>query len=599
MVAAGIRRSEWTRKRPTAFLTSHHLAEQKDGVAMNFRQIMLHHPHRTFIPLIGFLSAFANSSTIPLVLTLTALLLYFRILLPSPHAARHFLLLSLSLSIGRAVPHLLASIHALSTVGVSLVALFVFSAITSILALAAVFIDTKLCMRLNSSWAQITLFPALWATLWCTVAYTNPLGHLSTWSLNDGSGAYRWLVPFFGPVSQDWVVAAWAVVCSKAVEAWFIFESPTLLPIDEHADSLSDIQSSLSSHSHLLLVLMALSIPSFLLNLPLPVSTISTSTPLTVGCVLPPFQRYQHHSLTLDDYISESRKLQNSAKFLLWPEGAVSFNSEAERDAGFEQVRKSITSYVGVSFEETFTDPRDPNGSTGLKRTGIAVMSNSSASPYLFYYKRHLVPIAESFSLTHSPLPPGVFDAVLYHPKDISPSKWAPGPNHTRSVPITTSICLDFAAASPFSDLKSRPALVLAPARTWDLSIGYAMWLQAKQRAEELGTIVLWCDGGKGGVSGVAGGGYSEIVQVGTGSWIKTVGIPYPFNDRRTLYAQIGDIALLLFWAFVFGRFSLSPFSHFSALKSPVLWIWTQAGRSSKAVSQRAVRETSPLLVDL
>jgi hypothetical protein len=141
---------------------------------------------------------------------------------------------------------------------------------------------------------------------------------------------------------------------------------------------------------------------------------------------------------------------------------------------------------------------------------------------------------------------------------------------------------------------------VLAPARTWDLSVGYAMWLQAKQRAEELGTIVLWCDGGKGGVSGVAGGGYSEIAQVGTGSWTKTVGIPYPFNDRRTFFARFGDIALLLFWAFVFGKFSLGPFSHCS-----VLWICTQVGRlrgtSSKAVSQReeAVRDSSPLLVDL
>jgi hypothetical protein len=397
MDAVDIRRRGWTKKRLTAFLTSHHhLAQQKDGFAMNFRKIMFqHHPHRIFIPLIGFLSAFADSSTISLVLTLSALLLYSRILLPSPHATRSSLLLLFSLSIGRAVPHYYASLHALSTPGVSLVALFVFSAITSFLALAAVFIDTKLCMRLNSSWAQITLFPALWATLWCTVAYINPLGHLSTWSLNDGSGAYRWLVPFFGPVSQDWTVAAWAVVCSQAVGAWFIFESPTLLPVDGHADSLSDVQSTLSSHapSILLLALMSLSIPSFLLdNFPLPVSTISTSTPLTVGCVLPPFQRYQHHSLTLDDYISESKKLQNSAKFLLWPEGAVSFNSEAERDAGFEQVRRSITSYVGVSFEETFTDPRDPNGSTGSKRTGIAVMSNSSASPYLFYYKRHLVP---------------------------------------------------------------------------------------------------------------------------------------------------------------------------------------------------------------
>lgn len=130
---------------------------------------------------------------------------------------------------------------------------------------------------------------------------------------------------------------------------------------------------------------------------------------------------------------------------------------------------------------------------------------------------------------------------------------WAPAPNYTRPIPITTSICLDFADPSPFAELTSRPALILGPARTWDIAVGYAMWRQAKQRAEEVGSMVLWCDGGDGGVSGIAGGGFSDFTQVGLGSWVRTIGIQYPFNDQRTPFAYLGNAMVLLFWVFAFG----------------------------------------------
>jgi hypothetical protein len=130
---------------------------------------------------------------------------------------------------------------------------------------------------------------------------------------------------------------------------------------------------------------------------------------------------------------------------------------------------------------------------------------------------------------------------------------WAPGPNYTRPIPITTSICLDFADPLPFAELTSRPALILGPARTWDISVGYAMWQQAKQRAEEVGSMVLWCDGGDGGISGIAGGGFSDFTQVGRGSWVRTIGIQYPFKERRTPFAYLGNTTMLLFWALVMG----------------------------------------------
>lgn len=76
------------------------------------------------------------------------------------------------------------------------------------------------------------------------------------------------------------------------------------------------------------------------------------------------------------------------------------------------------------------------------------------------------------------------------------------------------------------------------------------MWEQAKQRADEVGSMVLWCDGGEGGVSGVAGNGFSEMNQVGEGSWVKTVGLPWPFQEKRTIYAREGDVVvMMIFWA--------------------------------------------------
>lgn len=63
------------------------------------------------------------------------------------------------------------------------------------------------------------------------------------------------------------------------------------------------------------------------------------------------------------------------------------------------------------------------------------------------------------------------------------------------------------------------------------------MYELACARGDEIGAEVLWCDGGAGGLSGVAGS-----TQVGTGSWVKIIGIPYPSDDRaRTPYGVGGD----------------------------------------------------------
>lgn len=137
---------------------------------------------------------------------------------------------------------------------------------------------------------------------------------------------------------------------------------------------------------------------------------------------------------------------------------------------------------------------------------------------------------------------PTIYKLPLRQPPGTPKSDWAEGPDYIRQIPITSSICLDFASQSSFLLLHSRPALILAPARTWDPSIGRAMWDQARQRAHETGSTILWCDGGEGGLSGVIGGGFEEPFQFGEGSWTKTIGLPYPFSERRTVFMWVGNL---------------------------------------------------------
>ena len=78
------------------------------------------------------------------------------------------------------------------------------------------------------------------------------------------------------------------------------------------------------------------------------------------------------------------------------------------------------------------------------------------------------------------------------------------------------------------------------------------MWEQARARAEEAGGVVLFCDGGAQGASGVAGHGIREPVQFGSGTWTRTIGVEWPFRQRRTLYMwggetlQFGIVLILL-----------------------------------------------------
>lgn len=151
---------------------------------------------------------------------------------------------------------------------------------------------------------------------------------------------------------------------------------------------------------------------------------------------------------------------------------------------------------------------------------------------------------------------------------------------------------------SPFRELDSKPALILAPGKTWDAEIGARMWLEVKQRANEIGSLALWCDGGKGGVSGVAGGGYNDVYQVGEGSWERTIGIQYPFNSSRTLYARFGDsLVLAAAWFLAIGPAGF--FLTFSRYKNTASRLHAAGIQCIDWIMQKSRRRGPPNLIDL
>lgn len=348
------------------------------------------YPNLIFISVLFVTSFLALSSTpspIPIILTLTGLLLYSRIIFPSPYAARYTPVLWFAIGVAGTLARVAASLDALSTPTFSIIALFSLSAINSFLTLGVVYVDTKVCTRLPSPWAQITLFPALWTSLWFGISYLSPLGRLSVWSPVEGTGSYDWIIQAVGAPGIDWIVAAWAVVFAQAIGEWFIgsdnYEAPLIA--QPKPQQLSHMRSS-SLLAALLSALAAFS--TFVHNYPLAPLSDST-TPFSVGCILP---QVHQRGLTLEDFIKESNKWKSSARILLWPEGALTFNSEAERNEGLAKVQQEVrgTAYIGVSFEEVYKN----NGSQKSisKHTGLAIVSQWSTEPHLVYYKRHLVP---------------------------------------------------------------------------------------------------------------------------------------------------------------------------------------------------------------
>ena len=185
---------------------------------------------------------------------------------------------------------------------------------------------------------------------------------------------------------------------------------------------------------------------------------------------------------------------------------------------------------------------------------------------------------------------PTIYELSLGPPKGTRKTDWAKGPEYSRPIPISSSICLDFSSQSAFLSLDSRPALILAPARTWHPSVGLAMWNQARQRAHETGSIILWCDGGEGGLSGIVGGGFEEPLQFGEGSWTKTIGLTYPFSEKKTVFtsAWVGNIGGFFFVLMLTGSGGLVTQAAVVLLRNrgiPFAWNVANVGQTIRGLT--------------
>ncbi|KAJ6520068.1 hypothetical protein C8R45DRAFT_46547 [Mycena sanguinolenta] len=544
---------------------------------MELRAFIQQYPNGFHLATASTAALFGLTTTptfVPVVVTLAALLLYAPVLFNRnrrhPYVYTSLLWLSISVcsSIGRLVP----ALSALSTAGPSVAVLLGMSAVASAVAILAIFADVFISSRTGV--AQTVFFPAIWTSLWVAISHLPfNMGRLTSWSPAGGTQAYQWMAPWTGPAGIDWVTAAWAVVISQSIGIWYMGGTEE----DEIPTMGTPKRNSRSGQPWVLaLILTTLTIPSFILpTSPLPVVLSDTVSSFRVGCVLP-----STTSPELDDYITESLALNSQfkgTKLLLWPESAVSFRSPSEREDAFNSILEKLEhnhdAYWGVSFEERFTS----DSGTSKSRNGIVLLSHEGVQ--MEYYKRSLVPIAESFRLTPGSSPPETFPISLSPPK--GKKKW------DRTVDVVTSICLDFAMPSPFRDLESKPGLILAPARTWDRAIGNRMWEEVKQRANEVGSLALWCDGGIGGVSGVAGAGYNDFYQVGGGSWSRAVGIQYPFHSTLTFYARVGDASIVaVSWFFVLGPIAFAMFAARFHLRARVGWM-TQFYHRARASLRR------------
>ncbi|TFY72418.1 hypothetical protein EVG20_g592 [Dentipellis fragilis] len=527
--------------------------------------VFIEHPHLVFsvVALATSLGALSPTRTfIPLIILLISLHLYVRVVSRRPRAILHFANIWLWTTAGAFVAHVPSSIHALSSNAGSLISLFLICGVSNIVALVAVYVDARLCLQMKTPRARITTFPAIWATCWQAVSYITSVGNLVSWTPVVGIEPYKWMRHVFGSWGINWVTAAWVVVGSEIIGAWFIGPAQDitdstdaqLISFEGSSDDTRTTPKKSTSgdpyHVFFLGIgLLGLAIPSYFFQaLPDPAYAAST-TPLTVSCVLPPPPAHGDHESPLDRFIAESRKLTR-ADVLLWPEGAVRFDSATEREDAIAKVQASIKGpYVGLSFDEPAPpDWQGGNLRPGVRRNGMVIVGPKGK--VFEYYKRNLVPFVESFSMAPSMDPPETYELQLGPPSGTRKPDWAPSYPYVRLIPLTAGICLDFAQGTTFVDLPTRPALILGPARTWHRDVGLAMWEQARARAEELDSIVLFCDGGYDSVSGVAGRGMDEVMQVGSGSWMRTIGIQYPFNEKRTLYTIVGDSTMLLVvWA--------------------------------------------------
>jgi hypothetical protein len=366
--------------------------------------IFINHPGVIFPALATVLAFPALSPTpsfTPLTILVATLLLYTRIVFPRPHAPRSIFGAIFGVSLASTLSHLIPSIYALASTTASIFSLWLISSVATGVAFAIVTLSDRLSLRIDNPWAKIMLFPAFWATTWQIISHTSPVGHLVTWSPVTGIASYEWMRPLFGTWAVNWLVGAWAIVIAEVVGAWFIGPVDELEPheplipnIVPNGEPQSTRPTTFPGPRHILFLATALLVlatpPFFSPTIPtLPWS--DSSTPLPIGCVLPHPSSVDDGSSLLDRFITETRH-HNGARILLWPEGALRFETISQREEALKRVQDEVKGpLVGVTFTEPVPSSAEWSHSReGKWRNGLVLVGPDG--PVAEFYKRNLVP---------------------------------------------------------------------------------------------------------------------------------------------------------------------------------------------------------------
>ncbi|EUC53760.1 transmembrane protein, putative [Rhizoctonia solani AG-3 Rhs1AP] len=543
--------------------------------------------------LLSYIALSLRPAFLPLVILLSVLINYARATIKRPEFTHRFLALLSALTMGTVFAYSASTKSALSTWVLSESLLLIVALVFSLLSLIPILVFAHFRSYVGSQYplSGLLLFPVLWATTWSLVVHVSPIGRLGTWTPMTGIESYYWVLPIFGQPGLDYITGLWAIVLAEYAGGWLMgAEARRLVPdgaspnIDlltsinheteatdlDHQDDDRNIHRPNPTHFVLGLLLLGV-VPSYFASSLPPPTHSNTTTELVVSCVHPAVTTPGTHP-SFKDYLAETKTQASRAKIVLWPEGAARFYSDEEKKMAFKNVSDVANhqkAWIGVGYEQLFQDRHEYDGLQRVRgHNGLAIFG-PGVQPVV-YIKQKLVPLVETFSYEHSIVPPPHYPLNLpkpgNHPK--SEKDWP------RTIPLSAAICLDVSAplATPVpvnNTELGRPALILAPARTWHPEIGKAMFQYASMRASEQGSSILWCDGGEGGVSGVGGlaaqglGLAGGIGQVGTGgSWLQAIGIPFPYDAQDftpTWYARWGDLSVIILGLALLGVGPVAP----------------------------------------
>ena len=371
-------------------------------------RILQKHPLATTSSIVCVLSAIALGPTpsfIPLTCLVAVLRVGTRLIVPRPHAKRRLATLTTVITLGTSIAYSAEGLTALSSMAGSLAALAGLSTVFSSVTILPFMVASTFDVYQNPF-----IFPAVWTSVWCLVSSLSPVGRLGTWSPLLSVGGYSWTLPYLGVVGLDWILAAWAEIVG-AIFTVFLWggdssdfqpleDETQNLPSSSNGDQSNGLQQPNQSRPSrwntsftfpiLFAIVCAVSIPSFSTDvLPLPISSDDT-IPLGLACALPTITS---ETQPISFYLDESLKLASLAKIVLWPEGAVGFDSLQDRKDKLEDVRKAAAVngiFIGVSFTEPVPEHMDGDDTRRKMRNGM-VLVNATGSVYE-YYKRNLVP---------------------------------------------------------------------------------------------------------------------------------------------------------------------------------------------------------------